>query len=192
MAAISQVMNTPELFKLVKAYLNPVYEDIFLTVLSDVCYSELYDDGEYISSSMFVDELLEELKMGKTDVKITHGYMYHYGGEGSAWGNAYDKLNEAREKTDKKIFTINCFTRDEPFDWTPALGIKWMYKYFYHYCEMINESNSSESDEFTEPNYWGNLTIQISVKTEAERRDAICWLEEYQKVGNEFQAKHGM
>lgn len=188
---ISTVMHMPELFKRVQAYAKPVYEEIFTPIVKNLYYDEMYDDGDYISPTMFVDELEEGLKRGDECVRVTHGYFHHYGGEGSSWENAFDALVEANQKSTNKWFTMRCIAEDEPFQWNEESGKEWMRINFENYCDHMEEVRSidscvSLSDIYQEPDYWGNLTVEITVKNDKERSDALCWLREFQTVGTRF------
>lgn len=187
------VMTNDTLRGMIKEYSKPVFTDKFYKILENVHYDEIYDDGEYVSPNMFASELLEQLKENRQmKASFTHGYMSHYGGEGSAWGNAYDKICEAYLATDTK-FSMKSVTDDGFFEWTPETGREWLADNFDHYCEVSEEVDEYENNEKkyyeSPPDYWGNLTIEITCESEEERRDAICWLEEYLEVGHKLMDK---
>jgi hypothetical protein len=179
---MNKVMNNEYLREIIKDYTKDVFAETFKNTLKGVYFDEMHDDGDYISSYMFTRELLEQLRCGMK-ASYTHGYLYHYGGEGSAWGNMYDKLVEAYNNTTTKFEMISV-SKDEPFEWTPEDGKIWLNTNFEHLCEMYEETQDKSEEPYYEsqPDYWGDLSIFIHCRTEEERRDAICWLEEFISV----------
>lgn len=189
MLASSAVLSNDDLFNKIYEYSKPVFEDKFTPLLKDANFDDLYDDYEYLQQTMFVEKLLEQLKENRNVANAKHGYMYHYGGDGSAWGNAFDILKDAYRITTPS-FQMKFYSTDEPFEWTIDSGKRWLQdnfeKYYNNMLEIASiDSTVSENDIADEsPDFWGDLEIEITITNHKERIEAICWLEEYIKVAD--------
>jgi hypothetical protein len=187
MTAIQRVFAIESLFEKIYELSKPVFEDKFKKLIEDVHYDEMYDDAEYISPNMFVLEILQKLKSGAETANAKHGYMYHYGGDGSAWGNAFDLLRDAYRIT-KPAFEMKFYSTDEPFRWNLEKGAKWLQEncetYYEHMLEIASIDSVEKDFAEDEPDYWGDLEVEIVVKSQKERVEAICWIEEYMAVGH--------
>lgn len=157
-------------------------------VMDEYFWDETYDDGERISTSVIAGPLLEQLRKGSKKVKVAVPYGSFYGGEGSGNGNSIDMFRECLEAT-KHSFTVSETEREMTDEEYRSLS-------YYEYLEMNKEDMMEEKlaarDEDDDDDvsiglntppfdYHGTVVFTLTAKDDNERKEAIEWLEMYDK-----------
>jgi hypothetical protein len=142
-----------------------------------------------VSTTTIADPLLEQLRAGKLKATVSVPYGSFYGGNGSGNGNSIDMFRECVEAT-KHAFTVTDSEREMTDEEYRSLD-------YYEYIEMnkedIMEDRLAARDEDDDDDdisiglntppfdYSGTVTFVLVCRDEAQRKEAIEWLEMYNK-----------
>lgn len=160
-------------------------------VMEEYYFDEGYDDGMNISTYTTAGPLLEQLRAGKLKATVSVPYGSFYGGVGSGNGNSIDMFRECVEAT-KHAFTVTESERGMTEEEYKSL---FYWENIDQNKEELMEEKLAARDEDDDDDdvsiglntppfeYQGTVTFVLVCKDEAARKEAIEWLELYDKIG---------